>query len=570
VEHPKFTSLYEQELEQEGLPITVGDVDDVPATTVSIFPDEAKDFDRLDIILPVLTAAHEMKPTLEALSIEDVRKAFKPFSPLPLGEKTAAEIKYEGQHLITGEVVEAMKVNLPLLRNGITAISFFVRELEAVCKVQSTHKVLAPLLQIFLGEMLFGEKVSLVDQRLTKRLSDQDVREHIRAVFIPLIRERTVETKKRRAKGEAVSLRNWKPFQATYSENRPVERSAQTLFNLVPCNRSLEVALSQFLDKAPDVAAFAKNAGPQALRIDYLTADQRLAFYTPDFFVRMAGGEYALVETKGRQDSDVPRKARAAVEWCKAASKSGTAWQYVFVPQAIMEGLTGNQFGDLIRACAPALKNLISETTHAPELPLFGEDARQKAEAFFSASTLEKLSPRERKAAEDAAELYRYFEKKTDKPNFAPVFNVLLGPFDQAATNLIIRHLQDKMPGNRQDQDYFFAPYIPNSISRKDRKRYQGLAGNLRRALVFGNVYSVIGVLCACLDFAVNDKSEIDGIFAAVRDGFSFPGVATLNERMRNVNDFRNKYIAHHQRDLTDPFQAKEMLNYWVDTLSWL
>jgi hypothetical protein len=48
--------------------------------------------------------------------------------------------------------------------------------------------------------------------------------------------------------------------------------------------------------------------------------------------------------------------------------------------------------------------------TRAPELPLFGEQAREKAQAFYSEVTLAKLTPRERKVAEDAAELYRYFE----------------------------------------------------------------------------------------------------------------------------------------------------------------
>lgn len=97
----------------------------------------------------------------------------------------------------------------------------------------------------------------------------------------------------------------------------------------MPCNRSLEVATTKFLDKAPDVAAFAKNAGPQAVRVDDLTADHRLAFYTPDFFVRSSDGDYYLVETKGRQDQDVPRKASAAIEWCKTGSRSGTRWHYL-------------------------------------------------------------------------------------------------------------------------------------------------------------------------------------------------------------------------------------------------
>lgn len=568
VEHPSFINLYEHELEQEGLPITIEEVEKVPATTVTIFPDEAKDFDKLDIVLPALTAAHEIQPKLEELTIESVRAAFRPYKTLPLGKASAADIEYEGRALITDELIESMMISLPLLQNGITAISFFVRELEAACRVQSTHTVLAPLLQTFLGAMLFGEKVSLVDPRLTARLSDQDVREHIRAVFIPLIRERTLKTEKRRVKGSSQSLRHWKPYQATFSENRPVERARRTLFNLVPCNRSLEVATTKFLDKAPDVAAFAKNAGPQAVRIDFLTADHRLAFYTPDFFARDSAAYY-LIETKGRQDQDVPRKAAAAVEWCKTASRSGTQWHYVFVPQAIMEGLTSSRLADLVRSCAPALKNLLSETTRAPELPLFGEQAREKAQAFYSEETLGKLTPRERKAAEDAAELYRYFENKGVGTNFAPAFNALLGPFDEAAKAVTLKLLQGKMPAGRADQENWFDPYM-GKLDPHLRDRYQKMAKNLKRGLVFGNPHSVIGLLCACLDFALNDKTGLDGVFKAIRENFRLSGSRKLLERLTAVNDFRNTYVAHHEKDLSDKALAERNLKHWVETLALL
>lgn len=569
VEHPSFISLYEQELEQEGLPITIEEVEKVPATTVTIFPDETKDFSKLDIALPALSAAHEIQPKLEGLAIDDVREAFKPYKPLPLGKPAASDIEYEGRALITDELVESMKINLPLLQNGMTAISFFVRELEAACRVQSTHTVIAPLLQIFLGEILFGEKISLVDKRLTARLADQDIREHVRAVFIPLIRARTVKTEKRRSAGAPTSLRNWKPYQATFSENRPVQKAAKTLFNLVPCNRSLEVATASFLDKGTDVAAFAKNAGPQALRIDYLTTDHRLAFYTADFFVRDSDGAYYLVETKGRQDQDVPRKASAAVEWCKTASKSGTSWRYVFIPQAIMEGLKSYRFADLARACAPALQNLLSETTKAPELPLFGEGAKEKAEQFYTADVLARLTPRQRKAAEDAAELFRYLERKADGANFAPAFNVLLGPFDQAAKSMILGLLQNAVPVERSTQELWFDPRM-DDVAKRDLRHYQGMASDLKRALVFGNVHRAIGLLRSCLDFALNDKTKLDGVFFAVREAFKRDGARKLLTQVTSVNDLRNTYIAHHEKDLTDKAMAEQQLRAWVETLGLL
>ena len=569
VEHPAFTSLYEQELEQEGLPIEVLDTDAVPAATVTIFPDESKDREALDIILPALTAAHEIQPKLEGLFVDDVANTFRPYAPLPLGNKSDTAVNYERRHLITDEVVEQMKVSLPLLQNGITAISFYVRELEAACKVQSTHTVLAPLLQAFLGEMLFGEKVSLVDPRLTGRLADQDVREHIRAVFIPLIRARAVSTEKRRTRGEPVLLRHWKPYQATLSEQRPVARARNTLFNLVPCNQSLEVAMTSFLDDAADVAAFAKNAGPQALRVDYLTADQRLAFYTPDFLVRLADGDYSLVETKGRQDSEVPRKAAAAVEWCKTASKGGTKWRYVFTPQDVMQGLTGNRFADLARACAPALQNVLSETTGAPELPLFGTRMESDAEVFFSRETFEKLPARAKKAAADALDLYRFFERKEGTPNFAPSFGALLGPFDEAAKTVIVKLLQDKVPVGRTDQQSWFEPYM-GSVDRKARPHYEKMAKNLKRGLVYGNPHSVIGLLRSCFDYALNDKTNLDGVFYAVRESFRLPGSRKLLDRISSVNDFRNGYIAHPEQELADKALAERSLKNWVETLALL
>ncbi len=569
VEHPAFSALYQQELEQQGLPIDIVDTEKVPATTITIFPDESKDFDKLDITIPSLTAAHEIQPKLEGLTKADVREAFKSYKPLPLGKKGATEVMYEGRHLITDEVVEQMKVSLPLLQNGLTAVSFYVRELEAVCKVQSTHAVLAPLLQDFLGEVLFGEKISLTDNRLTARLADQDVREHIRAVFLPLIRARTVKTEKRRAGSTAIMLRQWKPFQVTLSENRPAERAINTLFNLVPCNRQLEVAMASFLDKAPDVAAFAKNAGPQSIRIDYLTADQRLAFYTPDFFVRMKDGDYFMVETKGRQDRDVPRKAQAAVEWCKTASKGKDKWEYVFTPENIMQGASSNKFSELIRACIPALKNLLSETTAQPELPLFGDTNKDEAVKFFHDGVLDKLGARGKKAALDAYDLFRFLEKKDGSPSMAPVFNTLLGPYDEAAKAIILKLLQPQVPVNRQEQDNFFSPRM-DKVDRLKIKHYEDMARKLKRALIHGSVHSAIGLLRSCYDYALTDDSKIDGIFIVIKEAFTMPGAKNILERVTSVNDFRNTYIAHHEKELTDRKVAEENLKIWVETLTLL
>ena len=101
------------------------------------------------------------------------------------------EIEYEGQHLFTGEIIERMKIHLPLLQSGLGAVSYYVRQLETVCRVRGLHSVLAPLLETYFEEILFEKKTTLFDQALVSRLGDSDVGEYIRAVFIPLIRKKT-------------------------------------------------------------------------------------------------------------------------------------------------------------------------------------------------------------------------------------------------------------------------------------------------------------------------------------------------------------------------------------------
>ena len=48
--------------------------------------------------------------------------------------------------------------------------------LEAICGLRGTHGVLAPLLETFLTEILFAEKLTLYEPKLLGRIGDADVR----------------------------------------------------------------------------------------------------------------------------------------------------------------------------------------------------------------------------------------------------------------------------------------------------------------------------------------------------------------------------------------------------------
>lgn len=599
IEHPAFASLYQQELAQEGLPLEIVDLDRVPATTISIFPDEAhKDITQLNIQIPTLSAGYRIISKLEGLTIQDVKKAFKPYKPLPLGKQGNSEIQYEGRHLFTGEVIQKLQLNLPLLASGIGAVSYYVKQLETICKLRGLHPILAPLIQTFLETMLFEPKTNLFDPALVARLADSDVGEHLRAVFVPLIRSRTTTTESRLAAEAPKSLNTWKPYQVTLSERRPALEAAKTLFNLVTCNRELEVAVAKFCDRAPDVVAFAKNAGSQCLRVDYLAQGDRLAFYTPDFFVRTLDGHYYLIETKGREDRDVPLKAKAAIAWCEAASphppnpllpkqekgkpESLTPlsqlgrgaggegqWHYLYIPQGVFERMAGDTVAELDRACAPALQNLL-QAEEFQDLPLFvnlgqADEAATAVDSLIDSAILNALPSRYRRAADQAVMLYRFFENK-EGMNYAPVFTALLGSIDEVAKGFIVRRLQPELPITIEAQKAWFDPDL-YGLDRKSEQNYRKLAQNLKRTLVFNNGLSLIGLLRSCLDYALNDTPKIEGVFAALRAQFRVQGGRKLLETITRINDFRNTYIAHQEQELTDRDLAEQELKVWIEAL---
>ena len=150
-----------------------------------------------------------------------------------------------------------------------------------------------------------------------------------------------------------------------------------------------------------------RTPGPQSLRIDYLAQGIRLAFYLPDFFVRATSGTHYLVETKGQVDKETAAKARAAVEWCKAASTKQKKWEYVYVPEGVFQRFQGALFSELARMCAPSLHDLINEQKFAEELPLFAgigilEAKAQEAQGLVDEKMLAALPERLRKAAEES------------------------------------------------------------------------------------------------------------------------------------------------------------------------
>jgi type III restriction enzyme len=573
VEHPSFIGLYEEQLSQEGVPLEVVDIDQVPRTTVTIYPDTSKDLTKLDLVIPRLSPGYSTSSSLEGLTFDAVRDEFQRagFRPLPLGTPTKTDIKYEGRHLITDEIVERMKISLPLLSDGMGAVSFFRQELEHATRIRGQHAVLAPIIERFICEVLFTERVTLYDQRVLPRLSHFDVREHIRATFIPLILKAITKQEKRLPEQAPQSVTAWKPYQTSHTERRPTIGSSSTPFNLVPCENQLELAMAQFLTRASDVAAFAKNGGPQALRMDYLSAEGRRSTYTPDFIVRDSGGNYYVAETKGRADADVGAKARAAVEWCKAASASDkkAKWEYLYVPEKVFQSASGVSVDELARTCRPSLALLLKQAASPQQtLNLEVSETERVAEQvkdFVDPAVVAVLPSRYKKAVIDAAAVFHFFEKK-EAASFGPCFQPLLGPIDHAAEALMRGNLEPDVPTAAVAQRDYFEPDLSH-LQRTRAEFMRDKAGLLKKLLVHHSPLMPTGLLMFCLDYAAKPDEAPPGVFTSVRTKFAPLASSELPRLVKGFYEFRNTYIAHAKADITDREKAHVALRDWIKTL---
>jgi type III restriction enzyme len=131
--------------------------------------------------------------------------------------------------------------------------------------------------------------------------------------------------------------------------SRPTMKAGKCIFNLVPCDNEFEKEFAHFLEKADDVARFAKLPEQFGFAIEYTDNAGNFRHYEPDFVVLTTAGTHHLVETKGLEDVNVANKDRAAKLWCENTTRlTGKPWDYVKVLQTEYKNLQATEFAGLL------------------------------------------------------------------------------------------------------------------------------------------------------------------------------------------------------------------------------
>jgi type III restriction enzyme len=160
-----------------------------------------------------------------------------------------------------------------------------------------------------------------------------------------------------------------------------------------------------------------------------------------------------------------------------------------------------------------------------------------------------------------AVSLFRFLENKTGQ-SLAPVFTPLLGPLDEAAKAVLLQRLGPDIPSDRNAQREFFAPDT-SALSKKEAEMCERRGRDLKRTLVDHNGMSPIGLLRWCLQYARESTLAPSPALAATRRNFSNVDAA-IHTLINRINTFRNDYVAHQNKELTDSAIAREALVEWA------
>ena len=204
--------------------------------------------------------------------------------------------------------------------------------------------MLAPKVRDFLKYKAFGREVDLDQPDILKAINRSLVGHVVRQEFLKVLRDRIVKPQTPTLESAGRLLSGMEPF----AWSQTVATCQKTIFNKVPCDNDFELQFARFLDNASDVGCFSKLPLAFGFSIPYTDSIGNLRHYFPDFVVVDTEGIFYVVETKGREDTDVANKDRAAAIWTEnATALTGQNWQYVKVLQRDFQKLQTNQFADL-------------------------------------------------------------------------------------------------------------------------------------------------------------------------------------------------------------------------------
>ncbi|CAN5733913.1 DEAD/DEAH box helicase family protein [soil metagenome] len=302
-----------------------------------------KDIDALDIEIPELTP----RIYREYKHLADLNPSA--FGHTPVAYRQFSE--EEQRHIVFKDITTGEQTHVTILdalagADYRSVIAYFAQTIMNQLRLVSGYDVLYPKVKAFVQDELFGETIDLDGPNTLRNLSETAATRTVIESFKRAINDLTVQDKGDAEIRDTIKLRQTRPFVAN---DQPYIMPKKSVFNRIIGDSHFELQFASFLENSPDVVSYGKNYIGVHFKLDYVNADGDISNYYPDFFVKMSDDRIFVVETKGREDLDVPQKMERLRQWCEDVNRaqSDVEYDFVYVDQESYEGYHPSSFRQL-------------------------------------------------------------------------------------------------------------------------------------------------------------------------------------------------------------------------------
>jgi type III restriction enzyme len=195
-------------------------------------------------------------------------------------------------------------------------------------RLVSGYDVLYGKVKAFVQTELFDRQVGLEDPNTLRNLSEPAATKTLLETFKKAINALTVQDKGDAKIRDTIKLRQTRPFVA---KDQGYLIPKKSVFNRIIGDSHFELRFASFLENCSDVVSYAKNYLAVHFKLDYVNAAGDISNYYPDFLVKLSNNRIVIVETKGREDLDVPLKMERLRQWCEDINRAQADVKYGFV-----------------------------------------------------------------------------------------------------------------------------------------------------------------------------------------------------------------------------------------------
>ncbi len=305
---------------------------------------ENKDIDVLDIEIPVLTP----RVYREYKNLTDLNSGAMTFQTVvyqQFTEEEQREIVFKD--ITTGEVTHTTILDASGVADYRSVIGYFAQTIMKELRLVSGYDVLYGRIKGFVKSDLFGESVKMDSPNTLRNLSELAATKTVIETFKKAINDLTVRDKGDAEIRDTIKLRQTRPFVV---KDQGYLIPQKSVFNRVIGDSRFELQFASFLEDCKDVVSYAKNYLAVHFKLDYVNADGDISNYYPDFLVKLIDGRVVVVETKGKEDLDVPQKIQRLHQWCEDLNQMQTEvdYDFVYVDQISFEKYVPKSFDSLL------------------------------------------------------------------------------------------------------------------------------------------------------------------------------------------------------------------------------